>query len=216
MDIQENSKEVPIVLNAKGTPPEGVTINSLSAAAEKITLSGPSNVLDKIEAFSVDVDVSKIKESGTVDIELKKPKDISKMSTTKIKVTIDATTANDSGVEDEEADVTMDEPELPDPAPDEEATVDTVKFESVQVAVTGLDHQFKGTLVRPSNGLVTLTVTAPPDVIGGLEESDFDVSIDASGATTVGETTYPIIVKGPSNVRWTISEEEAMLRIELA
>ena len=128
---------------------------------------------------------------------------------------IDATAAETSE-EDEEADVTMDEPELPDPAPDEEVAFETLTFESVQVAVTGLDPQFNGTLVKPSNGLVTLTVTAPPDVIGRLEKSDFDVSIDASDATTVGETTYPIIVKGPSNVRWTISDEEAMLRIDVA
>ena len=215
VDIQENSKEVPILLNAKGTPPEGVTINSLSAVEEKITLSGPSIVLDRIEAFTVDVDVSKITESGTVEIELKKPKDISKISKAKIKVAIDATAAETSK-EDEEADVTMDEPELPDPAPDEEVAFETLTFESVQVAVTGLDPQFNGTLVKPSNGLVTLTVTAPPDVIGRLEKSDFDVSIDASDATTVGETTYPIIVKGPSNVRWTISDEEAMLRIDVA
>lgn len=215
VDIQENSKEVPILLNAKGTPPEGVTINSLSAVEEKITLSGPSIVLDRIEAFTVDVDVSKITESGTVEIELKKPKDISKISIAKIKVAIDATAAETSE-EDEEADVTMDEPELPDPAPDEEVAFETLTFESVQVAVTGLDPQFNGTLVKPSNGLVTLTVTAPPDVIGRLEKSDFDVSIDASDATTVGETTYPIIVKGPSNVRWTISDEEAMLRIDVA
>ena len=78
VDIQENSKEVPILLNAKGTPPEGVTINSLSAVEEKITLSGPSIVLDRIEAFTVDVDVSKITESGTVEIELKKPKEYPK------------------------------------------------------------------------------------------------------------------------------------------
>lgn len=215
VDIQENSKEVPIVLNAKGTPPEGVTINSLSAVEEKITLSGPSKVLDQIEAFNVDVDVSKVKKSGTVEIELKTPKDISKISVSKIKVNIDAT-EGDIGEEDKEADVTPDEPDVPDTSPDGEVAVDTLKFEGVQVAVTGLDRQFKGTVVKPGNGLVTLTVTATPDIIGRLEKSDFTVLIDASSAIAAGEMAFPITVKGPADVRWTLSEEEAMLKIEIA
>lgn len=217
VEIQENSKEVPIVLNAKGTPSEGVMINSLSAREEKITLFGPSKVLDKIEVFNVDVDVSKIKESGAIEIELKTPKDISTISVSKIKVNVNATLSNTDG-EVEEGDVTMDEPELPESEPEseEEVAVDTLKFEGVQVAVTGLDRQFKGTLVKPNNGLVTLTVTATADVISRLEKSDFDVSIDASNASTEGEKVYPIKVNGPGDVRWTLSVAEVTLKVELA
>ena len=48
-------------------------------------------MLDQIKEFSVDVDVSEVKEQGTMEIDLKKPKGVSKMSLDKIKVKIDAT-----------------------------------------------------------------------------------------------------------------------------
>ena len=82
--------------------------------------------------------------------------------------------------------------------------------------MTGLDRQFKGTVMKPDNGLVTLTVTADPDVIGRLEKSDFDVVIDASDTTVVGEQVYPVIVNGPNDAEWTLSEKEVRLKIELA
>lgn len=223
VDIQENNKEVPIVLNAKGTPPDGVTINSLAATEEKIILSGPNRILDEIEAFHVDVDVSKITKSGAVEIELKKPKDVSKMSINQLKVNIDADVEKASEKdedknkeEDEKEEEIADNLETEDTPVKEPVAVDTLKIEDVQVAVTGLDRQFKSTIMKPDDGSVTLTVTAEPDVIGRLEESDFEVTIDASGTTVVGEQVYPVIVNGPNDARWTLSENEVTLKIELA
>ena len=66
-------------------------IDSLTAIETKITLSGPRKVLDRIEEFTVDVDVSKVKGPETFDIDLKKPKGVSSMSVEKIKVKIEAT-----------------------------------------------------------------------------------------------------------------------------
>ena len=223
VDIQENNKEVPIVLNAKGTPPDGVTINSLAATEEKIILSGPNRILDEIEAFHVDVDVSKITKSGAVEIELKKPKDVSKMSINQLKVNIDADVEKASEKdedknkeEDEKEEEIADNLETEDTPVKEPVAVDTLKIEDVQVAVTGLDRQFKSTIMKPDDGSVTLTVTAEPDVIGRLEESDFEVTIDASSTTVVGEQVYPVIVNGPDDARWTLSENEVTLKIELA
>lgn len=212
VNIQENSKEVPLVLNVKGTPPAGVMINDVSAAEEKITLFGPNKVLENIDAFHVDVDVSKVRKSGTIEVELKTPKDVNKISIDKLKVKIEATTEN----EDEVADGSIESPDSSDTPADEDVVSDTVKIEGVQVAITGLNRQFKGTFSQPSSGQVTLTVTATSDVIGKLEKSDFNVSVDASNVTSVGEYVYPITVKGPGNVRWTLSAEEAILKIELA
>lgn len=234
VDIQENSKEVPIVLNSKGTPPDGVKINSLAAVEEKITLSGPSRILDEIEAFHVDVDVSKVTKSGAVDIELKKPKDVSKISINQLKVNIEATVEKTSETDenkdqDKDKDLEMDKdldkdkedeivdaPESEDTPDKETVTVDTLKFEDVQVVVKGLDRQFKSTVMKPDNGSVTLTVTAESDVIGRLEKSDFDVTIDASDASVIGEQVYPISVNGPKDARWTLSEKEVTVKIELA
>ena len=72
-------------------PQPGVDIDSLTAVESKITLSGPRKVLDRIEEFTVDVDVSEVKGPETLDIDLKKPKGVSSMSVEKLKVKIEAT-----------------------------------------------------------------------------------------------------------------------------
>ncbi len=214
VEIEENSKEVPIVLKPKGQPPAGVIINEISSSDKKVILSGPSKVLDDIEAFIVDVDVSKIKKSGPVEAELKVPAGVSKISLTKLKVIVDV--SSDNNDEDETAEGVSPPPDSPDNSADEGQVNNTLKFEGVQVVVTGLDQEFKGVLTKPQNGVVTLTVTAPADVIGRLQRSDFNVVVDASDVTDVGEFVYPITVKGPGNVNWTLSNEDATLRIELA
>ncbi|MDS9472050.1 YbbR-like domain-containing protein [Sporosarcina pasteurii] len=209
VDVQENTKEVPIVINETGTPPNGVTINSITPEAASIVLSGPKRILNEIEAFPIDIDVSKIEKSGTVEVKLKKPNDLFSLSRTTVNVKIDATI--EGAVEEEE------EEEVAEETVEEvETTVETTDVEDVQVVITGLDEKFKGTFVEPVNGLVTITVKAAPDVISKLKKSDFAVSINASTASEEGEEVFPIHVKGPPDVEWTLSMEEATLKIELA
>ena len=107
---------------------------------------------------------------------------------------------------------------LDDDIASEEAEVltETISFENVEISVNGLDQKYKSTLIKPENGLVTLTVVAESDIIGKLEKSDFTVSIDASETVEEGENVFPLSVKGPENTQWTLSEEEVTMRIELA
>ncbi|HLR23797.1 MAG TPA: CdaR family protein [Pseudogracilibacillus sp.] len=86
--IEEHQKEVPIVLNQVGKPAKDVTIESIEPETDRIVLSGPNRILDDIRQFSVDVDVSKITKSGTVDVKLKQPSDITKMSLSTLKVRV--------------------------------------------------------------------------------------------------------------------------------
>ena len=91
VEVDENSKEVPIVLNSQGTPPDDVVIESMTTEAKSITLVGPSNVLDQIAQLDVDVDVSKVKGQETLEVELKKPEGVTSMSKGKIKVKVKRT-----------------------------------------------------------------------------------------------------------------------------
>ncbi|AOV06565.1 CdaR family protein [Sporosarcina ureilytica] len=206
VDVQEHTKEVPIVINETGTPPNGVTINSITPEVNSIVLSGPKRVLNEIETFPIDIDVSKIEKSGTVEVKLKKPKEIFSLSPTTINVKIDTTI--EGAVEEEEV--------AEETAGEGATAVETTKVEDVPVVITGLNEKFKGTFIEPVNGLVTITVKATPDVISKLKKSDFAVSINASPASEEGEEVFPIHVKGPPNVEWTLSMEEATLKIELA
>ena len=211
VEVVENSKEVPIELKPTGTPPDNVTIDSLSSASEMVTIFGSSKVLDAIDAVTIDVDVSKIKESQTVEVNIPKPKGVSEISISKIKIDVEAT------VEEPEVEAEVEE-ELDEDivSEDAEPSTETISFENVEVSVIGLDEKYTSTLLKPENGLVTLTVIAEPDIIGKLVESDFTVSIDASGTVEEGENVYPVTVEGPKNLQWTLSEKEVTMRIELA
>jgi YbbR domain-containing protein len=192
-----------------------VTIDSVASASEKMTIFGPSKVLDTIDAVTVDVDVTKVKESQTMEVNIPKPKGVSEISLSKIKVDVEATVEEpdpDAEVE-ADADEKLDEEIASEEA---EPSTETISFENVEISVNGLDDKYKSTLLKPENGLVTLTVVAEPDIIGKLAKSDFTVSVDASGVVAEGENVYPVTVEGPENLQWTLSEEEVTIRIELA
>lgn len=216
VNIVENKVEVPIVLKTTGTPPDGVSIDSVSSETDMITLFGPSSILNEIKEFGVEIDVSKIDKSGTVEVNLKKPKGVSSISMTTIKVDVKAT-VKEAIETDETDDVDEEKEEVVLKTEDEDIpSTETKQFENVQVAITGLDEKFTSTLLKPESGSLTLTITAEPDIIEKLVISDFTVSIDASETVDEGERVYPVTVKGPDNIEWALSDDEVTMQVELA
>lgn len=212
VEVAEYNKEVPIVLKKQGVPNAGVTIDTMTAEEKTIHVSGPRKVLDQISEFTVNIDVSEVKGQETIDVELKKPKGVSQLSLDKIKVKIEAT-ASDLDVDvDEDAEAEAVNPEVP--ADTEQ--VATKEFSNVPISVKGLDVKFKSSFVKPTDGLVVLTITAEQNVIDALEQSDFNVYIDASETIDEGEQTLVVSVEGPSDVKWKLSNEEVTMHIELA
>lgn len=207
VDIEENTKEVPIVLNETGTPQEGVKIQAIESEQKHITLSGSKRVLSDIDQLVVDFDVSKVNKAGTVEVKLKKPNDVLKLSFTTLKVKVDAE------VEKQNDEQTTEEEEK-EKENQEEARVS--KFENVAVIVDGLDSKFKGTIIEPTSGTVTLSIQETESQTNELKQEDFTVMIDASDVDEEGEYTYPILVQGPPQANWTLSTEEAQLKVELA
>ena len=231
VEVVENNKEVPIVLKKVGTPPDGVVIDSLSTDQDTLVLYGPSQVLNEIKEHVVEIDVSKVDESGTLNLDIKKPKGVSELSISNIKVNVKATVEKpdkDSDGKDEkdkpddkassdEADKEVVAETEPEPGSTENlASTETISFENVEITVTGLDKKFKSTLLQPESGLLTLTVIAEPDLVETLEIGDFNVSIDASEIAAEGEQAYPVTVEGPTNIQWTLSENEVTMMVELA
>ncbi|MCM3638474.1 CdaR family protein [Sporosarcina luteola] len=206
VEVKENSKEVPVTLRQKGEPGENIVIDSVFTDTKTVTLFGSQKTLESINDLRVDVDISKVKQSGTVELNLPKPKGVSKLSEEKIKVNIGVTVVDG---EDPPPDVSM------------EPTTDVVKdvtkeFKNIPVAVKGLDEKYSSTFLKPTNGVVDVTVTAKEDVINSLDTSDFDISVDASVTDQEGEHTYPLTVVGPDNIAWKISHDEVTLEIRLA
>ncbi len=205
VDIAEYSKEMPVVLRTIGLPETGVTVDKVSTAEKAITLSGSRKILDEMKEFIVDVEVSSIKGNETLEVDLKKPKGVSKMSLERLKVNVNATVVES----DDQASAVVEEPV-------ESEKTATKKFDNIPVTVKGLDGKYKSTFLQPTNGFVGLTAIAESKRMETLNNKDFTVYVDASSITTEGEQTLPFTVEGPNGVRWTLSPGVATMQIELA
>lgn len=211
VDIEENNKEVPIVLRKRGVPGDNVTIDSLTTELKTVKLYGSKKTLDLIKDLKVDVDISKVKESGTIELTLPKPKGVTKLSDDKITVNVAVTIQSE---EDPPPDISMD-PGIEETTEEAEADV-TKQFKDVPVAVNGLDEKYTSSFLKPMQGVVDVTVTAKKDLINSLEKSDFTITIDASETDAEGEHSYPLSVNAPNGVAWKLSTDEVTLEVKLA
>jgi YbbR domain-containing protein len=66
--IKSNTKTVPINIIEKGTPPEGLTIESIKLDVEEAVISGDEDTLKETDSVRVEVDVSKITENTTLSL----------------------------------------------------------------------------------------------------------------------------------------------------
>ena len=66
--IEKLSKTVPIEIVEKGSPPEGIVIDSISLDKKEATISGNKETLNKVENVRVEVDLSKISESAELTL----------------------------------------------------------------------------------------------------------------------------------------------------
>lgn len=209
VEIAEYNKDVPIDLRSRGTTKPSVEIDSVTPSETTINISGPRKVLDNINVFTVDVDISGVNGPETLDVNLKKPKGVSSMSLDKIKVKVEATetavdedTASSDGIAEEKEEDTP--------------SIGTRVFDNMQIVVKGLDDKYKSTFLKPVNGLLTLTVNAEPDVIEALEKSDFTVFVNMDDTTKEGEQVLSVSVDGPDDLKWLLSENKVIMQIELA
>lgn len=84
--IEPYSKELPLVLNQVGSPPEGVTIDTLALLVNTVKVTGSKSKIDKLQQITVDVDVSNIKESKNYEVELVLPEGVKYMTPQKVTV----------------------------------------------------------------------------------------------------------------------------------
>lgn len=207
VEVVENSKEVPIVLRQKGTASEGVTIDTIESEPSTMTLFGPSKVLEEINEIEVEVDIAKVTKSTALTVDVKKPRGVSELSNPKITVNVKATSP-ESKAEEEKTEISVGDEDKP--------VVGTKKFDNMQVMVNDLPQRFTSVFTNPTDGIVALTITADPTILNNLTKSHFTLSIDASDIEESGEYEYPILVRGPDNVNWTLSTQKVSVKVELA
>ncbi|MEG0473603.1 MAG: CdaR family protein [Solibacillus sp.] len=89
VDINEYSRDFPLTINQKGETAEGVTIENLTVEPSKIAVYGIKSVIDSISDVVVEVDLSKITESGPYEFKVTLPTGATKLSQDKVIVHAD-------------------------------------------------------------------------------------------------------------------------------
>lgn len=148
--IKENSKTVPINPVQKGTPPEGVTIQSIELETTEAVITGSENVLKNTESVRVEVDVSKITENTTLDLPVIISNGITKVSPQMVKVNVKVNSQAEKTVS------------------------------GVPVKIKGLSAEFKADINDPANDSIDLVINGPNSAINALGPDDFNVYVDLS------------------------------------
>ncbi|MBK3497387.1 hypothetical protein JFL43_21705 [Viridibacillus sp. YIM B01967] len=210
VDVGEYNKEVPVVLNQKGTPQDAVTIKSLTTTTSKLILNGSKAALENMQQLIVDIDVSKIKDSGTFNVDIEKPLGISRVSENNIKVQVvvekkESNSDNKEVNKDEEKDQENDN--------NDTSSIGSKVFKNVAINVRNLDEDYSSDFITPKNGILTLTVNGDEKELANLEMKDFDLYVEAADMS-IGDHKLPIQVDGPRNITWSLSNKNVSLRIE--
>ncbi|ATP42159.1 hypothetical protein CSE16_20270 [Solibacillus sp. R5-41] len=89
VDMSEYSRDFPLTIKQIGETAEGVTIEKLTTEPSKIAVYGTKSVIDSISEVLVEVDLSKIKQSGPYEFNVTLPTGATKLSQGKVIVHAD-------------------------------------------------------------------------------------------------------------------------------
>lgn len=151
--VKNTSKEVPISVIQNGTPPAGVTIDSINLDITKAAIMGKEDVIKATDHVRVEVDVSKISD----DTSLTLPVIISDGITKVTPLTVTATVK----VKRE----------------------DKKTITSIPLKTKGLSNQYDVVFDDPNNQSVSLMVSGPSDLVKKAGPNDFNAYIDLSNLT---------------------------------
>ncbi|MCM3694632.1 CdaR family protein [Neobacillus niacini] len=151
--IKSNTKTVPINIIEKGTPQEGITIESMKLDVEEAVISGAEDVLKETDSVRVEVDVSKISENTTQTLPVIISNGVTKVTPETVKVTV---------VVKSEVEKTV---------------------SGVPIKIRNLPEQYEAVINEPANRAVNLLVFGPGTEVTALGPNNFDIFIDLNGLT---------------------------------
>jgi YbbR domain-containing protein len=148
--IKSSSKKVPIDIVRKGTPPSGVTIDSITLETKEAEIVADPSVLENFDNVRVEVDVSKIDEDTEITLPVIIGEGIVKVSPETVKVAVKVTKASEKSIS------------------------------NVPIEIDGMGEGYEVDFLDPANGQTNLTVSGPSEIVSALSSDDFKILIDVS------------------------------------
>ncbi|PLR75797.1 hypothetical protein CU633_19110 [Bacillus sp. V3-13] len=195
--VRSASKTVPINIVQTGTPPDGVSIQSITLDANEARIFANPNVLGHTESVRVEVDVSGVRSNSRMTL----PVIISEGITSVEPETVEATIR-----------VSVPKEEASAPQNQQANNEERKTLPDIPIKTQGLNEKYNLAFSDPAPGAVNLTVTGPRDTVTRLTAGDFNLFIDATNLGE-GEHQLNIQVNGPNNVKWELSKAVATVSI---
>lgn len=181
--ITSPSKKLPLNIKNEGELGEGLSIASIEAVPNEVTVYGPQDVLNPLEFINgVTVDLSKIKDDTVLDVDIPVPDGATKVSPEKIQIKVD--------VDKEEERV----------------------FENLPVRIRGLGEGKILQFTDPESRELDLSVTAAPNVLEKMNPSELELFINVNDLSD-GEHDVKVEVNGPQDIKWSLPEDQVNVKI---
>ncbi|MFD1031446.1 CdaR family protein [Metaplanococcus flavidus] len=200
--IEEYSREVPISLTQTGTAREGITVDDIETSVNTVKISGPQDVVDAIEEYEVEVNISGITATDTaIEVDLPAPEGTSSVDPENI--IVDAEISVDETVLLPE-NINYTEDGYP-------GSNDMRIFEDLTLQVRGMEEGNNADFLDPADGVVALVAYGTEEILESLSMEDFVVYVEA--AEKLGQQSLEIAVEGPEEAEWLISPVTATVNI---
>lgn len=151
--VKNTSKLVPINIVQKGTPPSGVSIDSITLDNTEATITGSEDLLKATDHVRVEVDVSKITDNTTLTLPVIVPYGISSVTPQLAKATVVVKKQGQKTVS------------------------------GLPLTIHGLSSNYQAKIDDPVNQMVNLSVSGPSPAVSALTINDFKAFIDLSSLT---------------------------------
>lgn len=212
VEIEQFSKSLPLKMTQVGEAIPGVTIRSMTLDATSATVFGSKKDLERLNELLVEVDLSKVKNSGALKMPIRLPEGASRVNpeTVQVNVQVDVDeTIIELETNEEEVEV---EAEVESNVESDKEQEASKKLSQLPVQIEGLDEHYEVNIISPSTA--TLTITGQKSKLERLNNSNFKLYVDASSIHKVGQSRLPVQVQGPNDVKWALDVQELMITVE--
>ncbi|WP_257352325.1 CdaR family protein [Pseudalkalibacillus decolorationis] len=195
--IENPSKTVPVSIEQKGSLPEGIELKSATANEKEVTIHAPKDLLSEINGVRIPIDLSKITEDETIEVEVPLQEDAFYSTPGKVSVKIDVETVEETSSSEEET---------PEP------TASTRTFSNFPIQVKGLSENEEASFIKPEQGAFELTVKGNEEDLQELTEEDIVAFVDVKSLEE-GQHDVAINVEVPQKFTFEPNLSEATLTI---
>lgn len=151
VNVDNPNKKVPVDVDTSGESPDDIKISSISSKTKEVQVFASKSDLDDIDGLMTKpIDISKINEDTSIEVELVVPDNVRLVNPSTVTVDIKV----DKRVERD--------------------------FENVLIGIENLDETYTSEFVNPANGEVSFTVTGFESDFESVDANDFKLTINAS------------------------------------